>query len=52
MSNTEIIQWLRAQEKSTETCIFRSFFVTAEKELPEYRWQQIQEALAEGSFMK
>lgn len=51
MSNTEIIKWLRAQGKSTDTCIFHSFFLTAEKELPEHRWKQIQEALAEGSLM-
>lgn len=51
MSNTEIIKWLRAQERSTDTCIFRSFFHTAEKELPEHRWLQIQEALTEGTLM-
>lgn len=49
MNNTEIIEWLRAIEKTTVTAIFRAFFASAEKELPENRWQKIQEALAEGA---
>jgi hypothetical protein len=51
MNNTEIIDWLRSIEKNTVTCIFSTFFASAEKELPEYRWQKIQEALSEGALL-
>jgi hypothetical protein len=49
MSNTEIIRWLKANEQRTDTCIFQSFFASAEKELPAERWLQVQDALAEGT---
>lgn len=49
MNNTEIIEWLRAIERTSITYIFRAFFASAENELPESRWQKIQEALAEGA---
>ena len=49
MNNTEIIDWLRAIEKTTITNIFQTFFACAEKELPESRWQKVQEALTEGT---
>lgn len=49
MNNAEIIGWLRAIEKTCITSIFSSFFSSAEKELSDWRWQWIQEALAEGA---
>ncbi len=49
MNNAEIIEWLRAIEKTCISPIFSSFFNSAEKELSEFRWQTIQEALAEGT---
>jgi len=49
MNNAEIIGWLRAIEKTCISSIFSSFFNSAEKELPDCRWQRIQEALAEGT---
>lgn len=49
MNNAEIIEWLRSIEKTCITPVFSSFFSSAEKELPEGRWQTIQEALAEGT---
>lgn len=52
MNNTEIIEWLKAIEKTTITPIFRAFFASAEKELPENRWQKIQEALVEGTLVR
>jgi hypothetical protein len=51
LNNTEIIEWLRAIEKTTIIDIFHTFFACAEKELPEGRWMKIQEALAEGSLL-
>ena len=52
MNNQEIIDWLRAIEKTSIAAIFSTFFNSAAKELPENRWQQIQEALAEGTLVK
>jgi hypothetical protein len=48
-NNAEIIDWLRAIEKTSISPVFTSFFNNAEKELPEGRWQKIQEALTEGN---
>jgi hypothetical protein len=49
MSNTEIVRWLRSHEKHADVYMFHSFFLSAERELPEERWLQVQEALAEGA---
>ncbi|MDF2188568.1 hypothetical protein [Paraflavitalea sp. CAU 1676] len=49
MNNAEIIEWLRTIERCSVASVFISFFSSAEQELPEERWQKIQEALAEGS---
>lgn len=49
MNNGEIIEWLRTIERTAVAQVFFSFFHSAERELPEYRWARIQEALAEGS---
>lgn len=49
MNNAEIIDWLRTIERCSVTSVFESFFNSAENELPEERWQKIQEALVEGS---
>ncbi len=49
MNNAEIIEWLRTIERCSVASVFISFFTSAEQELPEERWQKIQEALAEGS---
>ncbi len=52
MNNREIIEWLRAIEKTCIAAIFSTFFSSAEKELPETRWLKIQEALTEGTWVR
>lgn len=49
MNNAEIIDWLRTIERTSVAAVFSSFFHSAEKELPDHRWEKVQEALAEGS---
>ncbi len=49
MNNAEIIDWLRLIERTSVSTVFACFFHSAERELPAYRWDSIQEVLAEGS---
>lgn len=49
MNNTEIIDWLKAIKQTSGTAVFSTFFNSAEKELSESRWLQIQAALVEGA---
>lgn len=49
MNNAEIIDWLRTIERTSVAGVFSSFFNSAEQELPDHRWEKIQEVLAEGS---
>ncbi|HEU4576286.1 MAG TPA: hypothetical protein VFS36_14890 [Chitinophagaceae bacterium] len=48
LSNTEIIAWLRAVEKSSPEFIFNALFASAEKELPPVRFRQVLEGLTNG----
>jgi len=50
MNNTEIVAWLKEHEKNADPYFFSALFQLAEKELPAYRWQQVQEGLVEGTL--
>ena len=41
LSNTEIINWLKAVEKNAPQVVFKNLFLTAEKELPGNRFRQV-----------
>ena len=41
LSNTEIINWLKAVEKNAPQVVFKNLFLTAEKELPGSRFRQV-----------
>ena len=47
LSNREIIDWLRAVEKSAPRFVFNNLVATAEKELPPDRFQQVVDELTE-----
>jgi len=47
LSNREIIDWLRAVEKSVPRLVFNNLVATAEKELPRDRFQQVVDELTE-----
>ncbi len=47
LSNREIINWLRAVEKSVPEFVFNNLVATAEKELPSNRFQQVTGELTE-----
>lgn len=48
LSNSEIITWLRNVERNAPPHVFRPLFASAEKELTEKRFREIQEGLTEG----
>jgi len=47
LSNTEIINWLKAMEKNTPEFVFHNLVTTAEKELPRDRFQHVVGELGE-----
>jgi hypothetical protein len=47
LNNPEIIHWLKTVEESAPEAVFQNLFATAEKELSEHRFRQVQEALEE-----
>jgi hypothetical protein len=47
LSNREIIDWLRAVEKSAPRFVFNNLVATAEKELPGDLFQQVVDELTE-----
>lgn len=51
LSNTEIIHWLKEVKNNAPEFVFDSFVDLAVNELPEYRWQKVQEQLTEGAML-
>lgn len=51
LNNAEITIWLKGVEKNAPEPVFRSLFVTAEKELTERRFRQVLEGLTEGAML-
>jgi hypothetical protein len=51
LNNAEITGWLKGVEKNAPEVVFRSLFVTAEKELTERRFRQVLESLTEGAML-
>lgn len=51
LSNTEISGWLKEVKNTAPDFVFNALLSTAETELPEQRWSQIQESLAEGAML-
>lgn len=51
LSNTEIIGWLQEVKNNAPEFIFNSFVDLAVQELPEQRWQKVQEQLTEGAML-
>jgi hypothetical protein len=51
LNNSEITGWLKGVEKNAPEDVFRSLFVTAEKELPERRFREVLENLTEGAML-
>ena len=51
LSNTEIIQWLKQVKNNAPEFVFHSYVDLAVNELPEYRWQKVQEQLTEGAML-
>ena len=51
LSNTEIIHWLKQVKNNAPDFVFQSFIGLAIAELPDNRWQKIQEQLTEGAML-
>jgi hypothetical protein len=51
LSNTEIIQWLKEVKNNAPEFVFHSYVDLALTELPEHRWQIVQEQLTEGAML-
>ena len=51
LSNTEIIGWLQEVKNNAPEFVFNSFVDLAVQELPEQRWQKVQEQLTEGAMV-
>lgn len=51
LSNTEIIGWLQEVKNNAPEFVFNSFVDLAVEELPEQRWQKVQEQLTEGAML-
>jgi hemerythrin HHE cation binding domain-containing protein len=49
LSNTEIINWLKAVEKNASQVVFKNLFLTAEKELPGNRFRQVIDELQKAA---
>jgi hypothetical protein len=47
LNNPEILRWLKSVEESAPETVFQNLFATAERELPEHRFRQVQEAFEE-----